>query len=51
LIEKELSTLVLLFVFGIIGGIIAARFKQPVVLGLLLVGTLIGPYALNLLMT
>jgi len=48
LIEKELSTLVLLFVFGIIGGIIAARFKQPVVLGLLLVGTLIGPYALNL---
>lgn len=48
MIEKELVTLVLLFVFAIVGGILAARFKQPVVLGLLLVGTLIGPFALNL---
>jgi monovalent cation:H+ antiporter-2, CPA2 family len=48
LIEKELVTLVLLFVFAIIGGILAARFKQPIVLGLLIVGTLIGPFALNL---
>jgi CPA2 family monovalent cation:H+ antiporter-2 len=48
LIEKELSTLVLLFVFAIIGGILANRFKQPVVLGFLLVGTLIGPFAFNL---
>jgi Kef-type K+ transport system membrane component KefB len=48
LIEKELVTLVLLFVFAIIGGILAARFKQPVVLGLLIVGTLVGPFALNI---
>jgi monovalent cation:H+ antiporter-2, CPA2 family len=48
MIEKELVTLVLLFVFAIIGGILAARFRQPIVLGLLLVGTLIGPFALNL---
>jgi CPA2 family monovalent cation:H+ antiporter-2 len=48
MIEKELVTLVLLFVFAIIGGILAARFKQPVVLGLLLIGTIIGPFALNL---
>lgn len=49
MIEKELSTLVLLFVFGIIGGIIANKFKQPLVLGFLLVGTIIGPFALNLI--
>ncbi len=48
MIEKELVTLVLLFVFAIVGGILAARFKQPVVLGLLLIGTIIGPFALNL---
>lgn len=49
MIEKELSTLVLLFVFGIVGGIIANKFKQPLVLGFLLVGTIIGPFALNLI--
>jgi Kef-type K+ transport system membrane component KefB len=49
LIEKELSTLVLLFVFGIVGGILANKFKQPLVLGFLLVGTIIGPFALNLI--
>ncbi|MGV8169696.1 MAG: cation:proton antiporter [Candidatus Nanoarchaeia archaeon] len=48
MIEEQLMTLVLLFVFAIVGGILAARFKQPVVLGFLLIGTLIGPFALNL---
>lgn len=34
--------------FAIVGGLISSRFKQPVVLGLLIVGTLIGPNAFNL---
>ena len=33
---------------AIIGGIIATRFKQPAVFGLLLVGAIIGPSSLNL---
>jgi len=33
---------------AIIGGIIASRFKQPAVFGLLLVGAVIGPSALNI---
>lgn len=49
MIEEQLMTLVLLFVFAIIGGIIAQKFKQPIVLGFLLIGTLIGPFALNLI--
>ena len=48
MIEEQLMTLVILFVFAIIGGILAARFRQPVVLGLLIIGTLVGPFALNL---
>ncbi|MGV8162154.1 MAG: cation:proton antiporter [Candidatus Nanoarchaeia archaeon] len=48
MIEEQLMTLVLLFVFAIVGGIIAQKFKQPIVLGFLLIGTIIGPFALNL---
>ena len=44
----ELISLGILFVCAIIGGIIANKFKQPAVFGLLLVGALIGPNALNL---
>lgn len=44
----ELISLGILFLCAIIGGIIAARFKQPAVFGLLLVGALIGPNLLNL---
>ncbi|MBI2655480.1 cation:proton antiporter [Candidatus Woesearchaeota archaeon] len=44
----ELISLGILFVCAIIGGIIANRFKQPAVFGLLLVGALIGPGTLNL---
>ena len=44
----ELISLGILFVCAIVGGIIANRFKQPAVFGLLLVGALIGPGTLNL---
>ena len=44
----ELISLGVLFLCAIIGGIIAARFKQPPVFGLLLIGTIIGPSSLNL---
>ena len=44
----ELISLGILFLCAIIGGIIATRFKQPAVLGLLLVGAVIGPGSLNL---
>lgn len=44
----ELISLGILFLCAIIGGIIAAKFKQPAVFGLLLVGAIIGPNSLNL---
>lgn len=44
----ELISLGILFLCAIIGGIIAARFRQPAVFGLLLVGAVIGPNSLNL---
>ena len=44
----ELISLGILFVCAIVGGVIANRFKQPAVFGLLLVGALIGPGSLNL---
>jgi len=47
--EQELITLGILFVFALIGGILAARFKQPMLMGLLVVGALIGPHALGIL--
>ncbi len=47
--EQELITLGILFFFALIGGVLAARFKQPVLLGLLVVGAAIGPKALGLI--
>lgn len=44
----ELIGLGILFLCAIIGGIIATRFKQPPVFGLLLVGAIIGPSTLNI---
>ena len=44
----ELISLGILFLCAIIGGIIASKFKQPAVFGLLLVGAIIGPNSLNL---
>lgn len=44
----ELISLGVLSLCAIVGGIIATRFKQPAVFGLLLVGAIIGPNLLNL---
>ena len=44
----ELISLGILFLCAIVGGIIASRFRQPAVFGLLLVGAVIGPSSLNL---
>jgi monovalent cation:H+ antiporter-2, CPA2 family len=46
--ENELLTLGVLFFFAIVGALIAKRFNQPSVLGLLLVGAVIGPNALKI---
>lgn len=48
LVENQLLTIGLLFFFAIIGGLISTKFKQPFVLGLIVVGAIIGPSALNL---
>jgi Kef-type K+ transport system membrane component KefB len=45
---NELISLGILFAGAILGGLIAARLKQPAVIGLLFVGALIGPKALNI---
>lgn len=37
----------LIILFAILGGVIAVRFKQPSVLGLLIVGAIVGPYFLG----
>lgn len=39
----------LIFLFAIIGGVLAVRFKQPSVIGLLIVGALVGPNAFALI--
>lgn len=44
----ELISLGILFFCAVIGGVIASKFKQPAVFGLLLVGAIIGPNLLNL---
>lgn len=38
-----------IILFSILGGVLAVRFKQPSVLGLILVGALIGPNTLGLI--
>jgi CPA2 family monovalent cation:H+ antiporter-2 len=40
--------LVVVILFATVGGLIAARFRQPPVVGLLIIGALIGPHALQL---
>jgi Kef-type K+ transport system membrane component KefB len=45
---SELISLGILFAGAVLGGLIAARLKQPAVIGLLLVGAIIGPKALNI---
>src|SRR3989338_177641 len=45
---QELISIGILFFCALIGGLLASRFKQPAVFGLLLVGAVIGPNSLNL---
>ncbi len=47
IMQQELITIAVLCFFAIVGGIIAKRFKQPTVLGLLLIGALVGPNTLG----
>ncbi len=47
--EQELITLGILFFFALVGGVLASRFKQPMLMGLLLVGALIGPNMFGLI--
>ena len=46
--EFELLSIGILFFFAIVGGVIAKRFNQPAVLGLLLIGAVVGPNTLNI---
>jgi len=46
--EQELITLGILFFFALIGGVLASKFKQPMLMGLLLVGAFIGPHMFGL---
>ncbi len=41
-------TLGILFFFALVGGVLASKFKQPMLMGLLLVGAFIGPHMLGL---
>ena len=44
-----LLSLALIFLFGVILGTIFNKLKLPRLLGMLLIGIIFGPYALNLL--
>ncbi len=46
--EFDMMSIGVLFFFAVVGGIIAKRFNQPAVLGLLFVGAIVGPNTLNL---
>ncbi|MGV8140817.1 MAG: cation:proton antiporter [Candidatus Woesearchaeota archaeon] len=47
--EHELITLGILFAFALLGSVLASKFKQPMLMGLLLVGALIGPNMFGLI--
>jgi monovalent cation:H+ antiporter-2, CPA2 family len=47
MLEQALMSFGILFLFAIIGSFIASKAKQPAVIGLLLIGAIIGPNALN----
>jgi Kef-type K+ transport system membrane component KefB len=47
MIEQELTGLGILFIFVVVGAIFAVKIKQPIGIGLLLIGALIGPHAFN----
>ncbi|HLC60054.1 MAG TPA: cation:proton antiporter [Candidatus Nanoarchaeia archaeon] len=39
----------MIILFSILGGVLAVRFRQPSVLGLLIIGAIVGPYSLGLI--
>lgn len=43
------TEVLLIMLFSILGGIIAAKFRQPSVLGVLIIGALVGPNALGII--
>jgi CPA2 family monovalent cation:H+ antiporter-2 len=45
--QDQLITILAITFFALIAAIIASRFKQPVLLGFLLVGAIIGPHTFN----
>lgn len=47
--QSELINLGLLVFFSIIGALLSFRFKQPVLLGLIVIGAAVGPNALGLI--
>ncbi len=46
--EFDMMSIGVLFFFAVVGGIIAKRFNQPAVLGLLFIGAIVGPNTLNI---
>src|SRR3989338_6759619 len=38
----------LILLFSILGGVLAVRFRQPSVLGLIIIGVIVGPYNLGI---
>lgn len=44
-----LASLALIMLFGLLTGSILTRLKLPGLLGMLLTGVILGPYALNLI--
>lgn len=46
--EFDMMSIGVLFFFAVVGGIIAKRFNQPAVLGLLFIGAIVGPNTFNL---
>ncbi|MFH1770031.1 MAG: cation:proton antiporter [archaeon] len=48
MIENQLTIIGILMIFSIIAGLLSAKFKQPLVLGLLIIGMFIGPSGFGL---
>jgi CPA2 family monovalent cation:H+ antiporter-2 len=47
-LDSPVVSLTILLVAALVGGMVAHRLKQPVILGYLLVGVAVGPYSLRL---
>ncbi len=47
--QAELLNFGFLFLFAIIGGFLSSKFKQPLVIGLIIIGAIVGPNLLGLI--